>query len=519
MGEIVIFPWNKNFELGFAKVDDQHKKIHNLINQLGVYLTENRKLINFDDIFLRLLEYAKEHFDTEEELWDNYFPKDDTWFLNHQSLHNLFFENIDSLIEETKGLSTNEAVKILLKFLIKWLVDHILNEDKKMGIVVDNIEKGKTLAEGKKISELGIGKETKMLVHAIIDMYEDIVIKTLELIKETKERERLEEELRISERHERIFSDAIMKSMPGMISLYDENAKLVRWNRQMEIETGFAPEELKDKYVLEWFREENHSLVEEKMKKMYADGYAEAEVDLITKKKGEVPYKVTGALTKIEGKDYFVSVGISIEDLKKAQVELEEALEGIIVAISKALELRDPYTAGHQRRVAEIAKAIAERMKLPKNSIDGIIMGGKIHDIGKLGIPIELLTKPSGLTNLEYKLIKTHVTLGIEALEGLKFPWPIAKIVGQHHERLNGTGYPKGLKDDEICIEARILAVADTFEAISAARPYRGALGIDRAMEEIRKHRGVLYDSVVVDILCELVKENKEKFLVDMDYN
>jgi len=169
--------------------------------------------------------------------------------------------------------------------------------------------------------------------------------------------------------------------------------------------------------------------------------------------------------------------------------------------------MRDPYTAGHQRRVAELASAIAKEMRLPKEKIEGIHMAGLIHDIGKIAVPAEILSKPSKLSKMEMDLIKAHSQVGYELLKEIDFPWPVANIVLQHHERLDGVGYPQGLKGDEILLEARILAVADVVEAMASHRPYRPALGLDAALDEIKQGKGKLYEPAAVDACLVLFEK------------
>ena len=200
--------------------------------------------------------------------------------------------------------------------------------------------------------------------------------------------------------------------------------------------------------------------------------------------------------------------------LADKSADLKSALLSIVTAVARSVELRDPYTSGHQKRVSEIASAIAIEMGLSEDQIEGIRIGSLIHDIGKLAIPAELLVKPSKLSDLEYALIQGHAKEGASILEGIKFPWPIIDIVSQHHERLDGSGYPNGLKGTEISLEARVVAVADVFEAMSAHRPYRPALGVDIALNELKSKKGKFYDTVVVDALLKLVnKETEYKWL------
>ncbi len=172
-----------------------------------------------------------------------------------------------------------------------------------------------------------------------------------------------------------------------------------------------------------------------------------------------------------------------------------------------ASEARDPYTAGHQKRVADLARAIATEMKLPIDVIEGIRMAGAIHDIGKISIPSEILCKPTMLTDLEYSLVKSHCQYSYDIIKDVESPWPLADIVYQHHERVDGSGYPQKLKHDNILIESRILAVADVVEAIMSYRPYRPALGLDIALAEIENNAGVLYDQDVANACLHLFRE------------
>ncbi|MBI9076670.1 MAG: response regulator [Desulfatibacillum sp.] len=191
---------------------------------------------------------------------------------------------------------------------------------------------------------------------------------------------------------------------------------------------------------------------------------------------------------------------------------LRKAMEGTITAMANTLDIRDPYTADHQRRVVQLAVAIAESMELSRGKMDGLRMAGVIHDIGKIAIPLAILNKPGKITDTEFTLIKTHSEVGYDILKKVEFPWPIAEIVIQHHERLDGSGYPRGLAGDQILMEAKILAVADVVEAMFSHRPYRAALGMDKALAEIISKKGTAFDAAVVDACVKLIKHKGFKF-------
>lgn len=191
---------------------------------------------------------------------------------------------------------------------------------------------------------------------------------------------------------------------------------------------------------------------------------------------------------------------------------LRRSLEDSIKAIAATVEMRDPYTAGHQRRVGQLAVAIARELGIGEHSIHGIELAASIHDVGKINVPAEILSKPSRLNDIELMLVKSHAQAGYDILKEIKFPWPIATMVWQHHERLDGSGYPQGLKGAEIPIESRIMAVADVVEAMASHRPYRPALGIKVALKEVERGRGTVYDEAVVDACIRLFREKRFAF-------
>jgi len=221
----------------------------------------------------------------------------------------------------------------------------------------------------------------------------------------------------------------------------------------------------------------------------------------------------------VEMRQQITNLGISETRRKRAEEQLQQSyerlrrlLEETANALASTVEMRDPYTAGHQRRAAELACAIAGKIGLSKEQVNGVRIATFIHDIGKIYIPVEILTMPRQLTEIEYNLVKTHPQVGYDVLKEIEFPWPVAQIVFQHHERINGCGYPQGLSGKGILLEARIAGVADVVEAMVSHRPYRLAPGIDKALEKMTQDKGILYDPQVVDVCLKLFTEEGFKF-------
>ena len=233
-----------------------------------------------------------------------------------------------------------------------------------------------------------------------------------------------------------------------------------------------------------------------------------------------IPVSISSSSVLISGKTHGrIVLYQDISQRKQAEQKVEEGykklqktMEATINTISKIIETRDPYTAGHQNKVSKLATAIAQEIQLSEEEIKGIRIASLVHDIGKMSIPAEILSKPSRLSDLEFNLIKNHPKIGYDILKKIDFSWPVAKIVLHHHEKIDGSGYPRGLIDKKILLEAKILCVADVVEAMSSHRPYRPALGINKALEEISQNRGILYDPEVVDACIKLFKEKGFKF-------
>ena len=200
------------------------------------------------------------------------------------------------------------------------------------------------------------------------------------------------------------------------------------------------------------------------------------------------------------------------KELKQSYEKLQKFIEGTAHIIMKVVEIRDPYSTGHQQRVSKLAMAIAQHMKLPQDKIDGTRFASLVHDIGKVNLPTEIISKPSKLIEVEFNLIKNYPKVGYDILKKVDFPWPIAEIIFQHQEKIDGSGYPRGLKGDEICIEAKILGVANVVEAMSSYKSYRPALSIDESLAEIVKNKNILFDPEVVNTCLKLFKEKGFRF-------
>jgi len=314
-----------------------------------------------------------------------------------------------------------------------------------------------------------------------------------------------------------IISDQIMPGMTGVEFL--EQALSIRPDAQRVLLTGFTDT---DAIINAINKGRIHLYISKPWRKeelLYTINQllAKAELVMENKRLDELVKKQNAELVELnrdlEAKVRLKTIDLDrrAEELKASYEKIQMILDGTVLAMSRIVESRDPYTAGHQQQVTQIASIIAEKISLPPERVEAIRISAALHDIGKISVPSEILTKTSRLTDLERELVKTHSQNAYDILKAIDFPYPIADIILQHHERMDGSGYPQGLKGEEILLEARIVAVADVLEAMSAHRPYRPALGIEAAMEEITRHRGLLYDENVVDACLEIYRENGQK--------
>jgi PAS domain S-box-containing protein len=333
------------------------------------------------------------------------------------------------------------------------------------------------------------------------------------LQQEITERKQAEEELLKDKEN---FRRSLDESPLGVRILAAEGETIYVNQAVLDIYGYSSIEEMKRRSVKERYTPQGYAEYKTRKKKREQGEFSPPEYEVsIVRKNGEVRHlRAFRKEILWNGVKQAQIIYQDITDRKRAEEELQQsfermrkALRATVQSISMIVEMKDPYTSGHQHRVADLARSIATEMGLSADRRDFIRTASAIHDIGKIALPAEILSKPTKLTDLEFGLIKTHSQSGYDILKDIEFPWPVADVVLQHHERMDGSGYPHGLKGENISLEARILAVADVVEAITSHRPYRPAPGIDVALEEISRNRGIFYDADAVDACLRLFRE------------
>ncbi|MBN1153117.1 MAG: PAS domain-containing protein [Dehalococcoidia bacterium] len=343
------------------------------------------------------------------------------------------------------------------------------------------------------------------------------VVKLFGTVQDITERKQAEER----EKQQRVFSEALMETSPACILVVDSDGKVVFANAETDRVLGLSRDGVVGMVFGEDFRLLDISgapVPEEQLpvsrvfltrQPLYSTEYA---FDSPT---GRRIFSISAAPLFDETGSVLHGVATveDISDIKRHAQELEQAVERLqkamyatVEAMSATVEMRDPYTASHQRRVTVVACAIARELGAGKDSVLALTVAGRMHDLGKLKVPTEILTRPGKLSALELQMMKEHPQATYDLLKGIDFPWPVAEICLQHHERLDGSGYPQGLTGEQMLPEARILAVADVFESMSSHRPYRPALGVKAALAELQQHSGTLYDADAVDACVRLVR-------------
>lgn len=308
----------------------------------------------------------------------------------------------------------------------------------------------------------------------------------------------------------------LSNALPNPLVILDPDGHLVEWNAANETVLGYSASELSAHHVSDLTHADDHAVARDAIAEVRVTGRpVTADVRLVTATGRVLSYRWHGApFFDEDGRVSAIAVvGVDMTDLKDTQQRLRCALKGTrhilkqtVDAIAMAVEKRDPYTAGHEKRVAVLGLEIAKEMGLSEDAREGLEYGALLHDVGKLGVPTDILTRPGKLSASEYEVVKSHAEHGYDIVQSIDFPWPVADIVHQHHERLDGSGYPQGLKGDAICQEARIIGVADVVEAMCSHRPYRAGLGMEIALDELAAGSGTRYDAEVV-AACRAVIE------------
>ena len=328
---------------------------------------------------------------------------------------------------------------------------------------------------------------------------------------DTTAQEKAEEALKEIEE----FNKIILSNSPIPIYVMNQDETMRYINPVFEKLTGFSSEEIiGGKPPRPYWIKEMEETYMQNLKKAIKKGAKGLELPFINKKGQKFWVEVTLRPIKSNGKiKYLMGSFVDITERKKAYARLEEILNSTINTLASIVETRDPYTAGHQKRVALLSVEIAKKLKLCERKIRFIEIAAQLHDIGKINIPPSILSKPSKLSDIEFNIIKTHAQVGFEIVKKINFQYPVAEIILHHHEREDGSGYPQGLKGKDIMLEAKIIGVADVVEAMSSHRPYRPALSIKTAIDEISKNKGKLYDPKIVDACIKVIRSKKFQFL------
>ena len=375
-----------------------------------------------------------------------------------------------------------------------------------------------------------ITSDRQQILNLLLSTYDNAVQQNQKLINTQRELQKMNEQLQqgIIDRKQaegeirrlKDFNEGIVQNMAEGIAVEDAEGCIIFVNPAAADLLGYSPEELVGQHWTAIVPSDQHPSVQAAHERRMLGEADRYELQLVRQDGTLVPVLVSGSPRIEEGRFAgTLTVFTDITEHKQVEEELQQSLERLrrtfdetVQALASAIRTRNPYMAGHQQRVTQLACAIAREMGLPEEQIEGIRVAGLIHDIGKISVPIEILSNPDGISDLEYGIIKAHPQIGYDILKAVEFPWPVAEIVLQHNERLDGSGYPQGLSGDEILLEARIIGVADVVDAMSSHQPYRAARGLDKALEEISQNRGVLYDPGVVGACLKLFKQKEFKF-------
>jgi PAS domain S-box-containing protein/putative nucleotidyltransferase with HDIG domain len=375
-----------------------------------------------------------------------------------------------------------------------------------------------------------ITSDRQQMLSLLLSTHDNAIQQNRELVKVQHELQKISEQLQqeIAERQQaeekirklKDFSEGIVQNLIEGIAVEDAEGYIIFVNPAAANLLGHSPQELLGQHWTAIVPPNQHPSVQAACKRHIHGEADRYELQLVRKDGTLVPVLVSSTPRIEEGRFAgTLTVFTDITKHKQVEKELQQSLDRLrrtfyetVNALASAIKTRNPFTAGHQQRVTQLACAIAEEMGLPKEQIEGIRVAGTLHDIGQINVPIEILSNPDQLSEFEYGIIQAHPQIGYDILKTVEFPWPVADIVLQHHERLDGSGYPQGLSGEEILLEARIVAVAEVVEAMASRQPYRSAIGIYEALEEIAQNRGILYDSGAVGACLKLFRERGFKF-------
>ncbi|KXW56972.1 bacteriohemerythrin [Ferrovum sp. PN-J185] len=543
-----IFPWNEYFKIGIEEIDKQHEKLVGILNEVATHVSFNSKLPELQDIIEKLVDYTQYHFKTEESLWEKYLKNDSSAIL-HKKSHDRFIEKINAIKLHADNTPTENIINDLLGYLTNWLVEHILEHDRELSYIVYGIQCGLTIEEAKINADKKTNSEKEILIKIILSMYDFFSINALTLIKELSHKQLIEETLLFKTKRDQLVLElskkkkefnnielfinyikekfiTLTKSKSAFIVIHNKSNNQFDYyldyiKQRDTIRNHESDEFLKEFSLIKNFTIEDNAIIINELKT-----YKKEQNIHFQNSKNERIIIVP----MVESKDMVTYFGVLNKEEKYTDLDLETAkllaneswyiLENelqnakqdklfleIVNLISTINEFHDQYTVGHESRVSNIAIDIAKKLNLDKDTIMAIKISALLHDIGKITVPQELLNKSGKISNEERDILKSHVNAGYNILKNISFPWPIADIVYQHHERLNGSGYPEGKHSGDILIEAKIIAVADVYESMATNRPYRQKVGHEKALEELIKGKGILYDSIVVDTLLSLVQD------------
>jgi len=331
------------------------------------------------------------------------------------------------------------------------------------------------------------------------------------IIEDISSHKQMEEQLSL----ERDFLQGLLDNIPDAVYFKDRQNRIIKVNRFYAEGVGLKPEEIIGKTDFDFFpRDQAEKMFNDDNRVLNTGKPIVGEIERTLLRNGTWNQVITTKIPMYDKSGNIIgTMGITRDMTAYANLE-KDRLTMVISALTvlgKALEMRDPYTFSHTRQVARISEKIGERLGWDRNRILGIKLAGELHDLGKISIPLDILNKPGRLTDIEYRFVQEHVDKCYDLIKDIEFPFSLAEIIYQHHERLDGSGYPKELKGDEIILEARILAISDVLESMASYRPYRQALGLGKACEELRSGSGSKYDPQIVEIALNLIKENNGK--------